>query len=133
LAIIGLRNVGGADVTRAAEEIDRIRSRVRGGRTGSSRITRSAGDQQELNAAGNVARIFGGNVRIVAVEIKLAARPGWLKSGEFHVLPFEAHLKSVLAENLRDVIGELESRGDFIRGQEGIAAESLQAADSESR
>ena len=49
------------------------------------------------------------------------------------MLPLEAHFEGVLAENLGDVVGELESGADFVRGQESVAAESLQAVDAEGR
>ena len=73
------------------------------------------------------------NVGIDAVEVKLAARPGWLQSGEFHVLPLEAGLEGVLAIDLGDIIGQLERRADLVRRQEGVAAQCLQAADTKSR
>ena len=49
------------------------------------------------------------------------------------MLPLKAHLERVLAENLRHVVGQLERRGDFVRRQEGVAAQRLEAADTEGR
>ena len=38
----------------------------------------------------------------------------------------------MFAVDLGDVVGELDRGGDFVRGQEGIAAQCLQTVDSES-
>ena len=43
----------------------------------------------------------------------------------------QSHLERVLAVNLREVIGELKSRTDFIRRQKRIAAQGRESADSE--
>lgn len=47
------------------------------------------------------------------------------------MLPLKAHFESMFAVNLRDIIGELKSRTDFIRRQERVATQGLQTADSE--
>ena len=43
------------------------------------------------------------------------------------MLPLETHFEGVFAVDLGEVVGDLESGADFIRGQEGVAAQSLQA------
>ena len=49
------------------------------------------------------------------------------------MLVLETHLEGVFAVNLGEVVGDLEGGADFIRGQEGVAAQSLQTVDSEGR
>ena len=49
------------------------------------------------------------------------------------MLPFEAHLESMLTVDFRQVVGKLESRRDFIGRQECIAAERLQSAKAKCR
>src|SRR6267143_3556333 len=73
------------------------------------------------------------DIRIDAVEIELSAGPGWLESREFDVLPLEAHFEGMLAVDFGDIVGDLERGANLIRGQEGIAAEGLQAVEAESR
>src|SRR5205807_5545892 len=93
---------------------------------------RSRWDQQELDTT-SVALVLVRNIRVVAAEIELTARPGWLESREFHVLPLKSHFECVLPEYLGDVIGKLKGRGDLIRRQEGIAAQGLEAVKAERR
>ena len=71
------------------------------------------------------------NVGVDAVEIEFSARPRWLQGRELHVLLLETHLESVFAVNLGEVVRHLEGGADFIRRQEGVAAQSLQPRDSE--
>ena len=49
------------------------------------------------------------------------------------MLPFQPHLKSVLAVDFRQVVRQLNGRTDLIGGQKGVAAQSSQATDSERR
>src|SRR6266567_4091076 len=65
--------------------------------------------------------------------VELAVRPGRLQGVELHVLVFDTHLEAVLAVNPGEVVGHLERLADFVRGQEGVAAELQQVADAECR
>src|SRR5580693_262586 len=47
------------------------------------------------------------------------------------MLPFEAGLESVLAEDLSHVVGQLERRADFIRRQKCVATQGREAIDAE--
>ena len=49
------------------------------------------------------------------------------------MLELETHLEGVFAVNLGQVVSDLEGGADFIRRQEGVAAQSLQTLDSEGR
>jgi len=73
------------------------------------------------------------NVCVVAVVIEFSTRPRRLQRRKLDVLIFDSHFKSMLAVDLGDVVGELDRRGNFVRRQEGVAAQCLQTVDSESR
>ena len=47
------------------------------------------------------------------------------------MLTLKTHFERVFAVNLGEVVGHLERGTDFVRGQEGVAAQSLQSVDSE--
>ncbi len=47
------------------------------------------------------------------------------------MLELKTHLEGVLAVDLGQVVRDLEGRADFVRRQEGVAAQSLQTLDSE--
>src|SRR6185437_3452977 len=79
--------------------------------------------KQELRASG-IAVSDIGNVCINTAVIKFSARPRWLQSGELHMLPLKTHFEGVLAIDFGEVVGHLESRSDFVRGQEGVTAQS---------
>ncbi len=102
-------------------------------RKGNSAGNRRCGRRQQELRTASVALVTVRNIGVVAVVIEFTARPRWLQRGEFHVLPFDAHFEGVLAEDLGDVVGQLERGADFVGRQEGVAAEGLQAADAESR
>ena len=74
-----------------------------------------------------------GNIREAAAVVELAVRPGRLQSIELHVLVFDAHLEAVPAVDLGEVIRDLKGLADFIGGQEVVASELCQVADTECR
>ena len=49
------------------------------------------------------------------------------------MLKLETHLEGMFAVNLGEVISDLESGTDLVRGQESVAAQGLQPLDTESR
>ena len=117
LVIVGLVDVGGVYLVGASRIIDSIRNgrRVRG--------------QQELRDARRAA-VIARNIGEVAVVVELTARPRRLQCRELYVLVFDAHLEAVLAVNLGEVVGDLEGLADFVGGQEVIAAQGRQSAES---
>ena len=85
------------------------------------------GDQDLRKATGGGAQV--GNIHEGAVPVELAMRTGRLQGGKLHVLEFNARLETVLAENLRDVVGHLKSLADFVRRQVVVAAQGGQIGD----
>src|ERR1700674_4401412 len=120
LAVVGKRGVGDEYLAGTSDEVNPAGYR-RGGWC-----------EEEVRAAG-AASVHVRDIRIVAVVVEFPPGPGWLQGREFYVLPLETHLKGMLAVNLRDRVGDLECRGDFIGRQEGVASESLKSVDPERR
>ena len=92
-------------------------------------ISRSDGRQQERSPP-RVAlvvlafeRAITWYFREVSVVIEFSARPRGLQRGEVNVLPLHTQLKGMLPVNLGEIVGELGSGSDFIRGQEVVASQ----------
>ena len=73
------------------------------------------------------------NIGKGTVVVELTARPRRLKRGELYVLIFNAGLEVVLPVNLCEVIRDLESLADFVRGQEVVASQCSQSPKTEGR
>src|SRR5580704_6733 len=116
LAVVRKGDVGQVHVARASDERH-------------SAHARSDRRKKEIRSPG-VATIETRDFGVIAVVVKFSARPGWLQRRELDVLPFNSHFERMLAVDLRDAVGELERRSDFVRRQEGVTAERGQSIDS---